>query len=141
MNIVSKIKQTVLGALGESYPFYYMSEDQTNLETGRMDFPCCVLRLITTGNTVSEAMQIKERVSAALFFLNLAEFDFDGEENEALIDARKEDAFTWLKSLGSDNTIQLEGEATTSRIYKEYDDIVTGYGLLVELRELSGFCE
>lgn len=140
MNIVEKIKNSITEALGEGYPVYYHDEAQINLETSKMDFPCAVLHLITQGNVVMEAGQAKEVVSAAVFFVDLSEFDFDADENEEIISQRKADAMCWLLSLGASHELQLDRMTRTSRVYEQYDDIVTGFGVLADIRELSGFC-
>ena len=138
MNIATKIKNSVREALGDEYPFYYLSDNQANLETGRMEFPCAVLRLITDGEIVQEAQQAKERVAAALFFLDLTEFDFDSEENEQIIEERKADALLWLLSVARSRELRVNPPTRTSRVYDRFDDIVTGYGLLAEVKELDG---
>lgn len=141
MGIVDKIKGSIRAALGEEYPIYYHDDAQINLETSKMSFPCAVLRLITEGSVAVESSQAKEVVRAAVFFVDLSEFDFDADENEAIIEARKTDAFAWLLSLGSSRDLQLDRLQRTSRVYEQYDDIVTGFGLLADIRETSGVCK
>ena len=140
MSIVNKIKNSIRAALGEDYPVYYHDEVQINLDTSRMEFPCAVVHLITQGTAVIEAGQAKEVVSAAVFFVALSEFDFDADDNEEIIAQRKTDAMCWLLSLGGSHELQLDRLTRTSRVYEEYDDIVTGFGVLADIRETSGFC-
>lgn len=140
MTIVGKIKASIQSVLGEDYPVYYNDDPGANMETSRMEFPCALVKLLTTGNARNEAGQVKEIVSAAVFFLNLTTFDFDAEENEDIVDACKTDAFTWLRNIGGDFDLQLMSEARTSRVYQQYDDIVTGFGVLADLKELKGTC-
>lgn len=140
MTIFSKIKQSIQRALGEDYSVYYMDDPLANLETGRMEFPCAIVNLIDSGNVVQEAGQVKERVSAAVVFSRLTQFDMDAEENEEILQSCKDDAFAWLLSLGSDPTLQLDSMTRTARYYDRYDDLVTGYALLAELHELEGAC-
>lgn len=140
MTIVEKIKASIHEALGEDYPVYYNDDPGANLETGSMEFPCALVKLFNSGNVLNEAAQIKEVVSAAVFFINLTEFDFDAEENEEIIDACKADASAWLLTLGGNADIQLENVTRSSRVYNEYDDNVTGFGVFAELKELKGIC-
>ena len=141
MGIVEKIKGSIRAALGEDYPVHYHDDAQINLDTSRMRFPCAVLRLITEGSVAMESGQAKEVVRAAVFFVDLSEFDFDADENEAIIETCKKDAFAWLLSLGSSHDLQLANLQRTSRVYEQYDDIVTGFGVLADIRETSGVCK
>lgn len=141
MTIVDKIKKSVKDVLGEDHPVYYNDDPGANLETGRMTFPCCVIRMLTTGTADKAAGQVRETVSAALFFLRLMKgMDFSPERNEHIIDRCKKDAFAWYGSLNLNHDLELVALSRTSRVYEEYDDIVTGFGMLCDLRERTGSC-
>lgn len=140
MTIVDKIIESVKAAHGDDFPVYYHDEPTLNLLTSQMDFPCALLQLITTGTVVSEAGQMKERVSAAVFFVEPSQFDFDAIENETIIDRCKGMAMAWLLTLSGSPELQLENITRTSRVYDRYDDILTGYGVLAEIKETNGIC-
>lgn len=140
MTIVEKIKESVKASQGEGFEVYYHDEPTLNLLTSTMTFPCAIMQLLTTGNADSAAGQVKERVSAAIFFVEPSQFDFDADDNEAIIDRCKGRAFAWLLGLAADPLVELVELTRTSRVYDRYDDILTGYGLLVDLRELNGIC-
>lgn len=143
MTIVEKIIASIQAELGADFPVYYHDDPTLNLMTQTMEFPCALLILLTNGRTVQEAAQVKERVTAAVFFVEPSQFDFDAVQNEAIIDRCKRRAFRWLGGLGSDPWLSLEATNNTSRTYNRYDDILTGYGVSVDLVELNGFdgCE
>ena len=123
------------------YPVYYHDDITLNLMTSMMSFPCALLYLLTTGRPVQEGGTLKERVTAAVFFVSPQDCaDFDAVDNEAVIDERKADAFAWLKSLNLDGGIELVEQTRSERIYGRYDDILTGYGVQVEIKELIGYC-
>ena len=138
MTIVGKIKQSITDATG--LPVYYHDEPTLNLLTSSMDFPCCLFQLLSQGAVVNEGGQIKERVTAALFFVDRSDFDFDAESNEEIIDACKGRAFAWLASLNVGGLLTLTANNGTRRIYDRYDDILTGFGLSVDLTEQVGLC-
>lgn len=140
MTIVDKIIESIKAAHGDDFPVYYHDEPTLNLLTSQMDFPCALLQLITTGTVVSEAGQMKERVSAAVFFVEPSQFDFDAIENETIIDRCKGMAMAWLLTLSGSPELQLENITRTSRVYDRYDDILTGYGVLAEIKETNGIC-
>lgn len=140
MTIVDKIIESIKAAHGDDFPVYYHDEPTLNLLTSQMDFPCALLQFITTGTVVSEAGQMKERVSAAVFFVEPSQFDFDAIENETIIDRCKGMAMAWLLTLSGSPELQLENITRTSRVYDRYDDILTGYGVLAEIKETNGIC-
>ncbi len=140
MTIVDKIINSINAAHGDDFPVYYHDEPTLNLLTSQMTFPCALVLLITTGRVVMEGGQAKERVSAAVFFVEKSQFDFNAVENETIIDRCKGRAMAWLFTLTASHDLQLEEITRTSRIYDQYDDILTGYGVLAEIKETNGIC-
>lgn len=118
---------------------YYHDDPTLNMMTSTMTFPCAIVKLLSNGNIVREGGQAKERVTAAVFFVDVTEFDFDAVENERIIDACKQRALTWIGSLNTGGTLNAT-VTRTQRVYDQYDDILTGYGLSVDIIETSGFC-
>lgn len=140
MTIVEKIISSIKAALGEDFPVYYHDEPTLNVLVSRMEFPCAMFQLLTTGNAVNEAGQLKERVSAAVFFVEPSQFDFDAVANEEIINRCKGRAFSWLGSLNADEWLTLSSLNRTSRVYDDTDDILTGFGVFADLEELNGVC-
>lgn len=138
MTIVEKIIHTINDATG--LPVYYHDEPTLNVITSKMEFPCALFYLLSQGRTVQEGGQIKERVTAAVFFVNLSEFDFDAVKNEQVIDVCKGYAFRWLSSFSASPLLTLENNNGTERVYDKFDDILTGFGLSVDLKESEGYC-
>lgn len=139
MTIVDKITNSIKAVHGDGFPVYYHDEPTLNLKTLQMQFPCALLQLLTTGRAVREGGMVKERVSAAVFFVEPSKFDFDAVDNEEIIDRCKKRAFAWLASLTSSTDVELLDVTRTSRVYDRYDDILTGFGVLAELQELQGW--
>ena len=142
MTIVDKIIDSIKEAHGEDFPVYYHDEPTLNLMTSRMQFPCAVVRLLTQGRIVSEAGQQKERVSAAVFFVEPMQFDFDAVSNEAIIGRCKARALAWQAVLSQSSSLFLmDDEPRTARLYDPYDDHITGFGILADIQELEGWTD
>ena len=142
MTIVDKIIDSIKAAHGEGFPVYYHDEPTLNLMTSRMQFPCAVVRLLTQGRIVSEAGQQKERVSAAVFFVEPMQFDFDAVSNEAIISRCKALTLAWQGALSqSPSLLLMDDEPRTARLYDPYDDHITGFGILADIQELEGWTD
>ena len=140
MTIVDKIIDSIKASQADGFEVYYHDEPTLNLMTSTMTFPCAIVRLLTQGRMVQEGGQVKERVSAAVFFVEPMQFDFDAVANEAIIERCKDRAAAWQLSLSSDPLLTLVEVSRSERIYDPYDDHVTGFGILAELVELNGIC-
>lgn len=154
MTIVDKIRNSIQSAIALNYgkkdshgqvvlepiEVYYHDDPTLNLMTSDMRFPCVLFQLLTQGNVLRDTGNIRERVTAAVFFVEPSDFDFEAVQNEAIIDRCKQRAFAWLASLNASTEINLYSINRTTRVYDRYDDILTGFGVNVELTELSGVC-
>lgn len=139
MTIVQKITNSIKAAMGDDFAVYYHDDPTLNLMTQTMEFPCAIFLLLTTGNADREGGTMKERVTASVFFVEPSQFDFDADENEVIIDRCKGRAFEWLMSLNGSEYVDLVELTRTSRTYDRYDDILTGYGVQADIREMVGF--
>ena len=140
MTIVDKIIGSIKAALGDDFPVYYHDEATLNLKTQTMQFPCALFYLLTVGTAEAEGGQMKERVTAAVFFVEPSQYDFNAVENETIIDRCKGRCFAWLLSLNGSEEIGLHLINRTNRVYDKFDDILTGFGVSVDLKELKGEC-
>lgn len=140
MTFVEKVIASIKAQHGDGFPVYYHDEPTLNLLTSEMDFPCAIFQLLTTGDVVQEGGQAKERVSVAVFFVEPSDIDFEAVENENIIDRCKGRAFAWLLGLAADPLVELAELTRTSRVYDQYDDIITGFGVLADIKETNGIC-
>lgn len=140
MTIIDKIKTSIQRAMGqmEKFPVYYHDEPTLNVIADTMVFPCAMVQLLVDGTATLDGGQAKEIVSAAVFFIEPSEFDFNAEQNERIIDRCKQRAFKWLLSLPLDQYLDIESVERTQRVYQQFDAILTGFAVLVRLKELQG---
>lgn len=140
MSIVEKIKQSV-EAIG--IDFAYGSESDINEIISRHDFNECKLcycQLLETGTAVQSATgRWHDSVNVALFVVDTTDFDFDTLENESIIEECMKLVFRWLYEQKRSDTIKVSTPTNSTRIYDEFDDIVTGYGIQVTIEDKVGY--
>lgn len=135
MTIIEKIRASIQSVHGESFAVYYHDEPTINLIADTMTLPCAVVQLITQGELNEQSGQWREVVSAIVFFVDKSEFDFDADANERIIDQCKRRALRWLASLPMDANLDLVRWERTSRVYERFDAILTGFAVMVMLRD------
>lgn len=138
MTIIEKIRNSIQAVHGDDFGVYYHDEVTLDVMAEKMTFPCAIVQLLTHGNVVLVNGQVREVVSAAIFFVDKSEFDFDADDNEEIIDECKRRAFAWLLALPMDEWLSLENVERTQRAYERFDAILTGFGMLCRLVELEG---
>ena len=140
MTIIDKIKASV-ERIG--IPFVYGSMDDVNEVISGHDFDggmLCYCTLITTGTARYDVSgRWHDRVQIAIFIVNKTEFDMCSIENEDIVDACKREVYRWLVSLRDNRDIKLEEVTSSQRVYDEFDDIVTGYGVQATIEEVQGY--
>lgn len=137
MSITAKLKSSVESATGLS--LYYYDEGGINALLDNASLPCAFYYLIRDTELIRDGSQIRERASIAVYFVDKTEFDFKSDDNEAIIESLKTKGNSWLTSLVSDSTLTIDGTVRTTRIYNEFDVILTGIGYNLTIEENYGF--
>ena len=96
MTIIDKIKGTFDGS---GLAVHYGTPEQLNEELEFAAYPCVFFYLLDTGSVQMQTAQTVERFEVAFYFANLTEFDFNSEDNEAIIEECKQSALRWLNTL------------------------------------------
>ena len=135
MTIIEKIRASIQAVHGSDFKVYYHDDPTLNIIADTMTLPAAIVTLITQGTIDEQSGQWREVVSAAVFFVDKSEFDFDADENEKIIDQCKRRALRWLASLPMDAHLDLVRWERTSRVYERFDAILTGFAVLVDLRD------
>lgn len=135
MTIIEKIRASIQRVHGEGFEVYYHDDPTMNIIADTMTLPAAIVQLITQGELDQMSGQWREVVSAAVFFVDRSEFDFDADENEKIIDQCKRRALRWLAGLQLDEDLKLVRWSRTSRVYERFDAILTGFAVMVDLME------
>lgn len=135
MTIIEKIRASIQAVHGSDFQVYYHDDPTLNIIADTMELPAAIVTLITQGTIDQQSGQYREVVSAAVFFVDKSEFDFNADENEKIIDQCKRRCLRWLAALPMDAHLDLVRWERTSRVYERFDAILTGFAVLVDLRE------
>ena len=138
MTIIEKIRASIQSVHGSNFQVYYHDDPTMNLIADNMDLPAAIVQLITQGTIDQQSGQWREVVSAVVFFVDKSDFDFDADENEQIIDRCKRRCLRWLAALPLDPDLDLVRWERTSRVYERFDAILTGFAVMVDLREREG---
>ena len=138
MTIIEKIRASIQSVHGGDFQVYYHDDPTMNLIADNMDLPAAIVQLITQGTIDQQSGQWREVVSAVVFFVDKSDFDFDADENEQIIDRCKRRCLRWLAALPLDPDLDLVRWERTSRVYERFDAILTGFAVMVDLREREG---
>lgn len=137
MTIIEKIRGSIQRVHGTGFAVYYHDDPTMNIIADTMTLPAAIVQLITQGELDQTSGQWREVVSAAVFFVDRSDFDFDADENEKIIDQCKRRALRWLAGLQLGDLDLVRWERT-SRVYERFDAILTGFAVMVDLREREG---
>lgn len=138
MTIIEKIRASIQSVHGGDFQVYYHDDPTMNLIADNMDLPASIVQLITQGTIDQQSGQWREVVSAVVLFVDKSDFDFDADENEQIIDRCKRRCLRWLAALPLDPDLDLVRWERTSRVYERFDAILTGFAVMVDLREREG---
>lgn len=137
MSIIDKLKLNVETTTG--LPFVYGAQGDVNRALDYTALPCVFAYLIDTSAVEDVNGLCHERLTLALFFVNKTTFDFEGVENEGIIDGMKRRAFAWYANARTWDTLRLIGVNSALRVYDEIADAtITGYALNVTIEEVEG---
>ena len=138
MTIIEKIRASIQAVHGSEFKVYYHDDPTMNIIADTMDLPAAIVQLLAQGTIDQQSGQWREVVSAVVFFVDKSDFDFDADENEKVIDQCKRRCLRWLAELPLDADIDLVRWTRTSRVYERFDAILTGFAVMVDLREREG---
>ena len=136
MSVESKIKELIEG-IGVAYIFD--NWQTANVRLDDVEFPVIINLLPVSGSLNIGKQQIKDYPNCMFAFLDKTEFDFDGTENDAIIERCKVLAKRFLSSVNNSGVFQaIEGDVPYSVVYDKLDVNVTGVCLELKLREVVG---
>jgi len=139
MRVDEKIKKIVESIEGLSYEFNDWT--RANVELDNAPLPTCLYLLPVSGQLLNKNGNFRDQPNALIAFLDLAELDFDGEDNEPTVERMKEYAKAFIIAVDKSGMFQPLPEIIPySVVYDKLDVNLTGVVIQVQLKELQGSC-
>lgn len=136
MSVENKIKALVDG-MGAAYVFD--NWQTANVRLDNLDFPVVLNLLPVSGTLNIGRQQIKDYPNCMLAFLDKTEFDFDGAENDVIVERCKVLAKRFLSEVNNSSVFEaIDGDIPYSIVYDRLDVNVTGVCIELKLKEVVG---
>lgn len=137
--VKDKVKELVedMGRLN----FVYDDWARANVRLDNEQLPAFLFIVPVAGELHMKNNNFRDAPHCLFAFLDRAEFDFDGEENESTIDRMKTEAKRFIVALQQSGKFKPQDEPIKySLVYDELDPNLTGIVLEMQLEETVGDC-
>lgn len=136
--VEGKVKY-IVETMGADVEYLFMNWAQANVQIDRIKRPTVLYLLPPSGYLNVAWNQIKDRPETFIAFLCSTEFDFDGEENDNLIEQMKRLAMRFIKRFNESGLFEIiENDLPYQVLYDYLDQNVTGIVIHPVLKEIEG---
>lgn len=135
---------SIVDGMCEDVAYLFMNWGQTNVAFDNIVKPTIVYILPPSGTFDIGWARVKDAPYTQLAFLCPTDFDFDGHENDDIIERMKRLCFCFIKALNASELFEpIEGSLTYQVVYDGLDQNVTGIMITPTLVEVDGvvFCD
>ena len=137
MTVEQKIKKIVDSMEGVSYLFD--NWQTANIRLDKIKFPAVLNLLPVSGTFNLGRQQLRDCPNCMMAFMDKTKFDFDGTENDAVIEGCKNKAKEFILLLNRSGMFkEISGDIPYSVFYDKLDVNVTGIVIQLKLEEIMG---
>lgn len=137
--VETKIRQIVDNIGGLHYEFNDWTRANVNIDYS--DLPVCVNVLPVAGELSAKNGNMRDYPKCLIAFMDKAELDFEGSENEVTVNRMKEYAKRFILEVNRSGLFEpVSLNVPYSVVYDFLDANLTGIVLEVQLKELVGDC-
>lgn len=136
--------RSIVESMGDGVNYMFKNWSQANDEIDHIDGPTIIYVLPPSGELDFDYSQVKDYPLSQIAFVASTEFDFEGEENDNIIERMKRLCIRFIKSLNASGLFELiEGRLSYRVLYDYFDQNVTGIVITPPLIEEEGviICE
>lgn len=139
--VQDKIKQIVAGIEGLDYMFNDWTRANVEFDFDKAKFPICLYVLPVSGQLYLKNGNFRDYPDCLIAFLDLADLDFEGEENEITVERMKGYAKEFILAVNNSGLFApIPENIPYSVVYDTLDQNLTGVTIQVQLKELTGSC-
>lgn len=143
--VEGKVRE-IVEKMGKDVEYRFYNWAKLNVEMDTITKPTIVYVLPPSGDFYVDGrrQEIRDFPEAQIAFLCSTEFDFESEENDALIEQMKRLCYNFIKAVNESGYFSpLEGKLPYQVLYDHLDENVTGVVITPVLEEEEGFsiCE
>lgn len=136
---VEKKIRAIVEGMGDSVNYMFMNWAQANSEIDHVDGPTIIYVLPPSGELNFSYSQVKDYPESQIAFVASTEFDFDGQENDNIIEQMKRLCIRFVNSLNESGLFeQIVGKLQYRVLYDYLDQNVTGIVITPPLIEEEG---
>lgn len=138
--VEGKIRK-VVESMNEDVEYLFYDWARANVELDRIDKPTIVYVLPPSGDFYisSHLQEIRDFPEAQIAFLSRTDFDFECDENDAIVEQMKRLCIRFIKALNNSGYFAyIEGKLPYQVLYDKLDDNVTGIVITPTLEEEEG---
>lgn len=139
--VQEKIKQIVQSIDGLHYMYNDWSRANVDLDLSSAEFPVCISILPASGTLLNKNGNLRDCPNCLIAFLDLAELDFESEENEGTVERMKTLAKKFILAVNRSGMFEpISDRIDYSVVYDTLDQNLTGVTIEIQLKELVGDC-
>lgn len=141
MRVEEKIR-SIVERMKDSPGYIYEDWSTANVKLDKvLDFPVVVNVLPVSGKFHLSGTQMRDYPNCFIAFLDKTEFDFDGSENEDIVERCKDMAREFILLANRSRLFSpISGDIEYSVVYDKLDVNLTGIVLALRMEELQGLC-
>ena len=129
----------IVSTMNEDVEYMFCNWAQANVSIDSVTKPTIVYVLPPSGNLSFSWRDVKDRPNTQIAFVCVTDFDFDGTENDGIIEAMKRLAIRFVRALNNSGLFTtIDGDVLYQVLYDHLDQNVTGVVLTLSLEEVDG---
>ncbi len=131
--------RSIVESLGGNVGYQFCDWAQANVTLDKVKIPTIIYVLPPSGTLNFSWRQVLDRPNAQIAFVAPTDFDFDGAENDGIIEAMKRLCIRFIKAVNESAYFEeIDGYVPYQVLYDYLDQNVTGIVINPALKELEG---
>lgn len=131
--------QAIVKSMNEDVEYQFMNWAQANVQLDKVSKPTIVYVLPPSGTLSFSWKDVKDSPNSQIAFVCNTKFDFNGQENDGIIEAMKRLCIRFIRKLNESNLFEpIDGSILYRVLYDYLDANVTGVVIEPTLIEVDG---